>query len=585
MAIPQEVLQQRETPAGGKPLLPPYIIVLSCLFFALPARDLYYTWQEVDNFGQGIMCLLAAGVFIWDRRGQFMALESRGHWMGVPFCAGSAVFLGFCRLLAEARGVTNGLVLLEGVALIGFFIGCVLLARGWRGLALLWPVPMFLFLMLPTIYLNYLGVPGRLQRTAAISSEAALRLLGISTYRTGNVIHTPQITANVVDACSGLRSLSAAVPFTIFVDVYALRQWGSRIILFVVCIPTAIAANIFRITLNCALANWISKDLAEGIFHTIEGTLVYVICLGTIALAALLLRRREKKFAQIFYRLTEAGADPEDDDAPTDAQEQATPPSPARSPGRTTVAAWWVVGALLAIGTLFQGVEAGSIWQARRSFPTGGEFKIPHNPANYWLWTRLEDKDIIELKDCDIMGFWHVRGRGGERLEVLVFYWRPAKADARLNIGHVPDICFVANGMKMTAAREVPFTYSVAGRKVNMDLHVRRFRAQSQEEVFVTYWSQIGLAQMLENQTFSRLNVRGLVKGALHYARTREGCLNAPQIYFRIRSLSSEEPEAAMLEEHLRLAAFLAPTIVSQIYGGKTAGGDVEEALIEKIGR
>jgi len=64
--------------------------------------------------------------------------------------------------------------------------------------------------------------------------------------------------------------------------VYSCRGL-TRILLLVLSLPIAIAANILRVTGTAILADW-DQELALGFYHTFAGWLVFVVGYGMLFL-------------------------------------------------------------------------------------------------------------------------------------------------------------------------------------------------------------------------------------------------------------------------------------------------------------
>jgi exosortase len=117
-------------------------------------------------------------------------------------------------------------------------------------------------------------------------AEAMIGWMGIPVIRTGNLLELPSQTLNVVDACSGIRSLLSLSFLSLVYAYFADKRTWMRWTLLIATVPIAIGANAVRVALTGLLSE-INKDLAGGFYHEVEGYLVFVV-----ALSALLLTHR-----------------------------------------------------------------------------------------------------------------------------------------------------------------------------------------------------------------------------------------------------------------------------------------------------
>jgi exosortase len=148
---------------------------------------------------------------------------------------------------------------------------------------LLLPIAYLLFMVpLPAIIWNKIAFPMQLFSSAV--TEVVVRLIGIPIFREGNVLHLAQTTLEVVDACSGLRSLttmfalSAALAW--FSDSTAWKKW----VLFLAAAPIAIFANIVRLTGTAGLASVYGEKVAQGFLHEFSGLFTFVVGLMLLIL-------------------------------------------------------------------------------------------------------------------------------------------------------------------------------------------------------------------------------------------------------------------------------------------------------------
>jgi exosortase len=97
--------------------------------------------------------------------------------------------------------------------------------------------------------------------------------------RQGNVIVLASMPLDVVEACSGIRSLLTLLTLAIIYGYLMEKRIWVRIVLAISAVPIAVAANSFRIFGTGMLVQYWDPDKAEGFFHTFEGWLIFVVAL------------------------------------------------------------------------------------------------------------------------------------------------------------------------------------------------------------------------------------------------------------------------------------------------------------------
>jgi len=139
--------------------------------------------------------------------------------------------------------------------------------------------PLFLlFFMVPIPAIIYTRITFPLQIFASQVAESSLSLLGIAVGREGNVLYLPSMTLNVVDACSGIRSLLSLTFLSLVYGYFFESNKKIRTILFFSTIPIAILANAGRVTITGILAE-IKPEWAAGTVHEAEGWVIFMIAL------------------------------------------------------------------------------------------------------------------------------------------------------------------------------------------------------------------------------------------------------------------------------------------------------------------
>jgi len=231
-------------------------------------------WWNDPNFSHGFVIPVFSLFVVWQKRKRLAALPLAPSWLGLAVIAGALVVLIVGNLGAELFLSRSSLVLLLG--------GMIIYFAGWghfRALLFPWGV-LFLMIPIPVIIFNEIAFP--LQFLASQLATWLLSVLGVPVLREGNVIHLPVMSLEVVEACSGIRSLvsltALAVIYAYFVE--ARNLW--RAALVIAAIPIAVAANGLRIMGTGLVVQYWDPQKGEGFFHTFSGWIIFVLSLAML---------------------------------------------------------------------------------------------------------------------------------------------------------------------------------------------------------------------------------------------------------------------------------------------------------------
>jgi exosortase len=243
--------------------------VSAAWLYADVVRRLVSDWYNDDNYSHGFVIVPLALFFVFERRKQLRAAPHR------PMTALGLIVVAVSLLLLVA-GTLGSEFFLSRVSLIGALAGSVLFLFGPRHLRILTFPLVFLLLMIPVpaILFNQIAFP--LQLIASRFGESVVAMAGVPVLREGNVIVLASTTLEVVQACSGIRSLVSLLTLGILFGYFTDGRLGIRILLAVVTIPIAIISNGLRVAGTGIAAHHFGAAAAEGFFHTFSGWLVFL---------------------------------------------------------------------------------------------------------------------------------------------------------------------------------------------------------------------------------------------------------------------------------------------------------------------
>lgn len=266
------------------------IAAVSALFLIVFHHTIFkliHDWANDDNYSHGFLIPFIAGYMIWQKRETLARCTITPHLMGLfTLATGMAMHI---------VGNIGAELFTMRVSMIVTIAGLVLYLAGREITKEIWlPMAYLIFMVpLPAIIWNQIAFP--LQLFAAAVTERAVDLIGIPILREGNILHLPNTTLEVVDACSGLRSLvsllALSAAFGYFVDLSKTGKWA----LFLSAVPIAVCVNVLRLMATAMMAHWISPDTAHGFLHDFSGMLMFMVAFGALLLLYVFLSKIEKR--------------------------------------------------------------------------------------------------------------------------------------------------------------------------------------------------------------------------------------------------------------------------------------------------
>jgi exosortase len=271
VAIP--VARARSIPRTWLWLALALVVLLGFLYSDILIR-LGSQWWNDPNFSHGFFVPAFSAFVIWQKRRELASVPINPSWSGLPVV--------IVALLALVLGVIGAELFLSRSSFVLLLGGLIVYFLGWayfRALIFPWA---FLFLMvpLPTLVVSQITFP--LQLLASDVASSLLALVGVPVLREGNILHLPNMTLQVVEACSGIRSLVSLVTLAIIYGYLLESSAAVRVILAFAAVPIAIAANSLRVTGTGLMGLYWGPDKAEGFFHTFSGWVIFILALGML---------------------------------------------------------------------------------------------------------------------------------------------------------------------------------------------------------------------------------------------------------------------------------------------------------------
>lgn len=260
---------------------------LVLLLYAPILKQLSVQWWTDPEYGHGFFIPLLSVYVLWRERPIWLAKQRKPSNLGLPVMGAAVALLLLGSLGAE--------LFISRFSLVVLLAGMILFCTGWEVLrAVSFPLG-YLSLMIPIPVIVYNQITFPLQLLASRLATSCLELVQIPVLRDGNILTFSNYSLEVVEACSGIRSLLTLIALAVAYGYLLERRRWVRVLLVVLMVPSAIVSNALRITGAGVMAHHFGPKAAEGFLHEFSSWVIFLTSLLLMFLCHWILRHVDTK--------------------------------------------------------------------------------------------------------------------------------------------------------------------------------------------------------------------------------------------------------------------------------------------------
>ena len=251
-------------------------------------------WTHRPDLNFGWIVLLLCAFVIWDGWERKPKPIYHGGLLPIALFGAGAGLLFLVQIYQAAFGMM-------AASLMGLALGCFLVIAanllyvfGWPGIRHFAFGFGFLLIALPMPSFIYSPIVNGLQAKVAAVNVEVLNLIGIPAQRVGSLIHLPNGTVGVDEACSGIRSLQSTLMATLFIGYLTLKNRGLQVMLLISGVALAIFGNLVRSLFLSYTANAQGLQSVNEV-HDAAGWSILAFTAVGVAILAWLFNKAEAK--------------------------------------------------------------------------------------------------------------------------------------------------------------------------------------------------------------------------------------------------------------------------------------------------
>lgn len=250
----------------------PSVLLVGILItlFAGVLTSLIADWYQLPDYSHGFFVPLLSIYLIWRKRNRLARLPRQPSFYGL--------FIVLCSLGLLFLGSLGAELYLARTAFVGTIAGLVVYFLGWAMLReIAFPIGLLL-LMIPLPALIYNEIVFPLQFWASRFATFVLETINLfPVVREGNILVIPHARLEVVEACSGIRSLMSLIALALGYVYLAEPNRYVRSALVVAMVPLAVVSNGLRVVGTALLNYYFGPKVADGFLHSFSGWMIFVV--------------------------------------------------------------------------------------------------------------------------------------------------------------------------------------------------------------------------------------------------------------------------------------------------------------------
>jgi exosortase C (VPDSG-CTERM-specific) len=273
-----------------------YIAAIAAMFGG-PLVQLYHYALHNDVNSYVVLVPFVCGYLLWIRRSTLAKRSRPAFWSGVGLALAATLILATAIAFRPTSWMpeTADRLTVWALSLVLFTWagGFLFLGRDWMWSAA-FPLFFLIFMVpLPSVLVDMLETASKL--ASAEAANIFFVATATPTLRDGNVFQLPNITIEVAQECSGIRSSYVLFLTSLVAGNLFLTKTWSRILLVLFVIPLGIIRNGFRVWSIATLCIHFGPQMIHSVIHRRGGPVFFILALIPVLLLVWWLRWVERK--------------------------------------------------------------------------------------------------------------------------------------------------------------------------------------------------------------------------------------------------------------------------------------------------